>query len=69
MALTLIRLRRLRELAALTQEELAARARVGRSTVSRLEAGRPAQMRTARRLAKALRCKPSLLAGDGVGAK
>ncbi|MCR4404982.1 MAG: helix-turn-helix domain-containing protein [Candidatus Acetothermia bacterium] len=49
------RLRRLRERAGLTQDELAAKAEVGRATISRIENGKMyAHTATLRRLAKAL---------------
>jgi DNA-binding XRE family transcriptional regulator len=49
------RLRRLRERAGLTQNELADRAKVGRATISRIENGKMyAHTATLRRLAKAL---------------
>lgn len=49
------RLRRLRERAGLTQNELADKAKVGRATISRIENGRMyAHTATLRRLAKAL---------------
>jgi transcriptional regulator with XRE-family HTH domain len=56
----LTRLRTLRERAALTQQELAERAGVSRSTVLRLESGQDEPFpRTARRLARALKVKTS----------
>lgn len=49
------RLRELRRLKALSQDELAEASGVGRSTLSRIESGKTgAQGRTLRRLAKAL---------------
>jgi transcriptional regulator with XRE-family HTH domain len=43
---------------ALTQEELAERARLSRVSVGRLETGTPARMSTVRRLAEALGVEP-----------
>ena len=54
-------LRRYRELAALTQQELAARSGVSRETIIRLEAGHDGFVTTARRLARALRVAPAAL--------
>lgn len=49
------RIKKLRERAALTQEELAQKAKVGRATISRLENGKEyANTRTLRSIAKAL---------------
>lgn len=51
----LVRLRQVRELALLTQEQLAQRAGVAKSTVNRLERGlQNAHVSTVRRLAEAL---------------
>jgi transcriptional regulator with XRE-family HTH domain len=47
--------------AALTQEELAARAGVARTTLARLETGAPAAPATARKLAAALGVLPNAL--------
>ncbi len=55
---TLPGLKRQRELATLTQRDLAALAGVQRQTVSRLEQGGQAEMRTVRVLAEALKCAP-----------
>jgi transcriptional regulator with XRE-family HTH domain len=53
------RLKELRELAALTQAELADLAGVGRSTLTHLESGQSgAHPATARKIAKALGCEP-----------
>ena len=55
-------LKELRAKAFLTQEELAAKAKVSRSTIAVLEAGahsRAPRARTIRRLAKALGCEPA----------
>ena len=61
----LTRLRDLRLRAALTQAELAERAGVARTTVVRLEAGDPNVLPTTlRRLARALRVKPTALWED-----
>lgn len=58
----LIRLRELRLRAALTQADLAEVAKVSRTTIVRLEAGDPNVLPTTlRRLAKALRVKPTEL--------
>ena len=53
-------LRELRERAFLSQEELAERSGISRSTISGLERGarKKPYPRTIRKLAKALRCKP-----------
>lgn len=64
MAATVVRLpglRRQRLLAALTQAELAAKAGVGRVTVSRLEQGHDCQPPTLRKLADALGVEPRAL--------
>jgi DNA-binding XRE family transcriptional regulator len=56
----LIRLRELRLEAALSQADLAERAGVARTTIVRLEAGDPNVLpSTLRKLARALRCKPT----------
>jgi transcriptional regulator with XRE-family HTH domain len=56
---TTSRLRELRDHAALSQEDLARRARVSRATVADLEAGkRPARPSTRRKLAEALGVEP-----------
>lgn len=61
----LARLRRLRERALLTQEQLAQRAGVAKSTVNRLEQGKQeAQISTVRRLAEALGATAAELIGD-----
>ena len=52
------RLRAVRQRVALSQEELAARAGVSRTTIIKLEAGRDAWPKTVRALAKALGVKP-----------
>ena len=55
-------LRELRSRAFLTQEELAEKAKVSRSTIAVLESGRRARWprpRTIRRLARALGCEPA----------
>ena len=56
-------LRELREQRFLSQEDLARKARVARSTVSEIEGGRarPRRWRTIRRLAKALGVEPSAI--------
>jgi transcriptional regulator with XRE-family HTH domain len=51
-------LRRIRTLAALTQQQLADRARVQRQTIIRLEQGGEAEMPTVARLADALNVEP-----------
>jgi transcriptional regulator with XRE-family HTH domain len=51
-------LRRQRLLAALTQEELAAKAGVRRGTVNRIEQGKETSPPTVRKLADALSCEP-----------
>ena len=48
---------------ALTQEQLAAAAGVGRTTLARLETGSPAAPRTAQKLAAALGVAPDALMG------
>jgi transcriptional regulator with XRE-family HTH domain len=55
----LIRLREVREREALSQEDLAKRAGLTRVTVTRLEGGQPARPSTTRKLARALRVRPS----------
>jgi transcriptional regulator with XRE-family HTH domain len=52
------RLREQRHRRALSQEELAKRARVSRTTIIKLEAGRDAWPQTVRKLARALGVKP-----------
>jgi transcriptional regulator with XRE-family HTH domain len=59
----LVALRARRVLAALSQRELAERAGMTQATIARLEAGRPARPTTTRKLAKALRVRPSDLMG------
>jgi transcriptional regulator with XRE-family HTH domain len=54
-------LRAIRLERALTQEELAQRARVGRKTVMRAEAGQEIRISSVRRLAAALRVSPARL--------
>lgn len=54
-------LRALRLDRALSQEDLAARAGVGRQTIIRGEAGKPIRLSSARRLAAALRVTPKRL--------
>jgi transcriptional regulator with XRE-family HTH domain len=54
-------LRALRLERALTQDELAHRARVGRKTVMRAEAGQHIRISSVRRLAAALRVSPARL--------
>ena len=53
------RLRQVRERAAMTQGELAQKAGLSRVSVVRIEGGQPARPSTTRRLARALRVKPS----------
>ena len=61
-------LRKARERALLTQEELAARADLGVPTISRIENGRvEPHFRTIRKLAKALGMEPRDLVGDADG--
>jgi transcriptional regulator with XRE-family HTH domain len=55
------RLRERRERALLTQQELAARAGVSRSTIASAESGGDLAGRTIRRLAEALDCDPQEL--------
>jgi transcriptional regulator with XRE-family HTH domain len=56
---TTSRLRELRDHASLSQEDLALRARVSRTTIADLEAGkRPARPSTRRKLAEALGVEP-----------
>jgi DNA-binding XRE family transcriptional regulator len=58
----LVRLRGLRERAAMTQIDLAVAARVGRSTIIRLEKGEPNPLpSTLRKVARALKVKPAAL--------
>lgn len=58
-------LRRWRLARTLTQEELATRAAVGRTTIARIESGaNPAEARTLRKLAQALGVEPSALVED-----
>jgi transcriptional regulator with XRE-family HTH domain len=57
--MVLSRLREIREREALSQEDLAERAGLTRVTVTRLEGGQPARPSTTRRLARALRVRPS----------
>lgn len=57
-----LRLRRVREDQAITQEELAAITGMSRSTISRLEAGlQQARISTVRKLAAGLNVEPALL--------
>jgi transcriptional regulator with XRE-family HTH domain len=55
------RLRSVRQRVALSQEELAERSGVSRTTIIKLEAGREAWPQTVRKLAKALGVKPEEL--------
>ena len=55
----LVRLREFRERAAMTQQELAEKAGLSRVAVVRLEGGTSARPSTTRRLARALRVRPS----------
>jgi transcriptional regulator with XRE-family HTH domain len=57
------RLREQRLRRALSQQELADLAKVSRTTIIQLEAGRSAWPQTVRKLAKALKVDPSLLQG------
>jgi DNA-binding XRE family transcriptional regulator len=59
------KLRYFRERAALTQRELAEKARLTRVSVVRIEAGRPARPTTTRRLARALGVEAHELMGEG----
>ena len=52
------RLRAVRQRVALSQEELAEKSQVSRTTIIKLEAGREAWPQTVRKLAKALGVKP-----------
>ena len=61
----LSRLREIREREALSQEDLAERAGLTRVTVTRIEGGQPARPSTTRRLARALRVRPSDLMEQG----
>lgn len=65
--LVLKKLRRLRERAALTQAELAAKAGLTRLSIIRIEAGQPARPTTTRRLARALGVKPNDLMDEETG--
>ena len=56
-------LRAARQLALMTQAELALAAKVSRATVARMEAGEVARFVTIRRIAKALRIEPAELTG------
>ena len=58
-------LRDLRERKFLSQRELADSAGVSRSTITNLEAGKEAQGKTIRALAKAMDVEPSVLVGKG----
>jgi transcriptional regulator with XRE-family HTH domain len=61
---TLVNLRKMRLLAALSQRDLADRAGVAHTTIIRLERGNPhALPSTVRKLARALHVKPSELLG------
>jgi transcriptional regulator with XRE-family HTH domain len=61
----LLALRAIRERQALTQEELAHKARVGRPTLSYLENGKQdAHASTLKKLARALKVDPWVLVGD-----
>jgi transcriptional regulator with XRE-family HTH domain len=60
------RVRRMRQQRALTQRELADRARISEATLIRLERGqRPPRPTTLRKLARALGVKPLELTTDG----
>lgn len=59
----LTKLRSVRELKALSQNELAERANVSRGTIQRVEAGEDSHPRTARKLAEALGVEPAELMG------
>ncbi len=62
------RLKRLRDRAALTQEDLAQRANVGRATIAGLETGkRPARPSTLWKLAQALGVEPVDLMDPEIG--
>ena len=63
----LSRLREIREREALSQEDLAERAGLTRVTVTRLEGGTSARPSTTRKLARALRVRPSDLMEQGAG--
>lgn len=58
MLVTLPGLFRRRQLAALTQDQLATLAGLKRLTISRLEGGKPTRLTTVRKLADALDCRP-----------
>ena len=62
-----VRLREWRTRRLLTQEELAEKARVGVTTIVRIEAGQGARISTLRKLAQALEITPEQLMGDERG--
>ncbi len=63
------RLKVLRDRAALSQEDLADKAKVSRATIADLEAGkRPARPSTLRKLAQALEVRPTELMDSEIGA-
>lgn len=64
MLLLVPRLRRLREAVPLSQDELAHRAHVARTTIMRAEGGGLVRPLTVRKLARALRVPPSDLQED-----
>lgn len=58
-------LRRARESALLSQEELHEKSGVGRATIARAELGSDVYLSTVRRLARALKVRPERLTTDG----